>query len=197
MKHIPLFKQFLNEKTSGEIFNPKRNKVVKFDYTKWPELADEFFDLISIAYQELGGHSKVKSTNDVFSDPDWNYWKGIDLHGTQDFDMIMFGKKTKWGVKYSGVGHDGSSAAKRSYISTRGAELKTLGYYIEVSGKIANILINDYGVPIVTDQETVEKVLGKPVKWIGNKPGEQGNGWYTRLLGGKNNDKILLGRPKM
>jgi len=197
MKHIPLFEEFITEKGSGDIFNPKRNKVVKFDYKKHPELADEFFDLIQTAYQELGGHAKIKSPADVFSDPDWNYWEGVDLHGTQDFDMIMFGKKTRFGVKYSGVGHDGSSAAKRSYLSSRGAELQNLGYYIEVSGKIANILMKDYGVPIVTDQATVEKVLGKPVEWIGNKPGEQGTGWYTRKLGNTKHDKILLGRPKM
>jgi hypothetical protein len=197
MKHIPLFEEFITEKGSGEIFKPKRNKVIKFDYKKYPELADEFFDLISTAYQELGGHAKVKSPSDVFSDPDWNYWEGVDLHGTQDFDMIMFGKKTKFGVKYSGVGHDGSSIAKRSYISAKGAELKNLGYYIEVSGKIANILMKDYAVPVVTDQATVEKVLGRPVEWIGNKPGEQGTGWYSRKLGNTKHDKILLGRPKV
>lgn len=197
MKHIKLFEQFLSEKSSGEIFNPKRSKVVKFDYKKHPELADEFFDLIKTAYQELGGHAKVKSPADVFSDPDWNYWEGIDLHGTSDFDIIMFGKKTRFGIKYSGVGHDGSSAAKRSYISSRGTELQKLGYYIEVSGKIANILMKDYGVPIVTDQANVERVLGKPVEWIGNKPGEQGTGWYSRKIGGTKHDKILLGRPKV
>ncbi len=197
MKHIKVFEEFIIEKGSGEIFKPKRNKVVKFDYKKYPELADEFFDLIQTAYQELGGHAKVKSPADVFSDPDWNYWEGVDLHGTQDFDMIMFGKKTRFGVKYSGVGHDGSPAAKRSYISAKGAELKNLGYYIEVSGKLANILMKDYGVPIVTDQATVERVLGKPVEWIGNKPGEQGTGWYARKLGNTKHDKILLGRPKM
>jgi hypothetical protein len=197
MKHIKIFEEFLLEKSSGEIFNPKRNKVVKFDYKKYPELADEFFDLISVAYKELGGHAKIKSPSDVFADPDWNYWEGVDLHGTQDFDMIMFGKKTKFGVKYSGVGHDGSSDAKRSYISAKGAELKNLGYYLEVSGKIANILMKDYAVPVVTDQATVEKVLGKPVEWIGNKPGEQGTGWYSRKLGNDKHDKILLGRPKV
>lgn len=197
MKHIKLFEDFLSEKSSGEIFKPERNKVVKFDYKKHPELADEFFDLIQTAYKELGGHAKVKSPADVFSDPDWNYWEGVDLHGTRDFDMIMFGKKTRFGVKYSGVGHDGSSTAKRSYLSSKGVELQNLGYYIEVSGKIANILMKDYGVPVVTDQATVEKVLGKPVEWIGSKPGEQGTGWYSRKIGGTKHDKILLGRPKV
>lgn len=197
MKHLQLFEQFINERTSGEIFKPKRNKVIKFDHTKYPELSGEFFDLISTAYAEIGGHAKIKSPDDVFADPDWNYWEGVDLHGSQDFDMIMFGKKTKFGVKYSGVGHDGTKDAKRSYITARGRDLQKLGFYIEVSGKIAEILLNAYDVPVVTDQKEVEKVLGKKLDWIGTKDDMPGNGWYSRKLGGKMHDKILLGRPKI
>jgi hypothetical protein len=29
------------------------------------------------------------------------------------------------------------------------------------------------------------------------KEGQPGNGWYSRKLGGKMHDKILLGRPKV
>lgn len=197
MKPVKLFEQFISEKTSGEIFNPKRGKIIKFNHKKYPELSGEFFDLISTAYAAIGGHAKIKSPEDVFADPDWNYWEGVDLHDTQDFDMIMFGKKTKYGVKYSGVGHDGSRDAKRKYISTRGKELNKLGYYIEVSGKIAEILLNSYDVPVVSDQAEAEKVLGKKLEWIGTKEGMPGNGWYSRKLGGQMHDKILLGRPKI
>jgi hypothetical protein len=108
MKHIKLFENFINEKTSGELIKPKRGKITKFNHKKYPELAGEFFELISTAYSVIGGHAKIKSPEDVFGDPDWNYWEGLDIHGDEDFDMIMFGKKTKFGVKYSGVGHDGS-----------------------------------------------------------------------------------------
>ena len=197
MKKVKLFEEFISERTSGEIFNPKRNKIIKFDSKKYPELSGEFFDLISTAYAEIGGHAKIKSPEDVFADPDWNYWEGVDLHGTSDFDMIMFGKKTKYGVKYSGVGHDGSKDAKRTYITARGKELNKLGFYIEVSGKIAEILLNSYDVPVVTDQEEAEKVLGKKLEWIGTIEGKPGTGWYSRKLGGEMHDKILLGRPKV
>lgn len=197
MKHIKLFEQFLDEKSSGEIFDPKRNKTIKFDAKKYPELAGEFYDLISTAYAEIGGHAKIKSPSDVFSDPDWNYWEGVDIHNDNNFDMIMFGQKTKYGIKYSGVGHDGSSPAKRAYISARGTELQRLGYYIEVSGKIAEILLEKYDVPVVTDKATIEKVLGKDVDFIGTMKGMPGNGWYSRILGGQTHNKILLGRPKI
>jgi hypothetical protein len=197
MKHIKLFEQFLDEKSSGEIFDPKRNKTIKFDAKKYPELAGEFYDLISTAYAEIGGHAKIKSPNDVFSDPDWNYWEGVDIHNDNNFDMIMFGQKTKYGIKYSGVGHDGSSPAKRAYITARGTELQQLGYYIEVSGKIAEILLEKYGVPVVTDINIIEKVLGKDVDFIGTIKGMPGNGWYSRTLAGSTHNKILLGRPKI
>jgi hypothetical protein len=200
MKHIKLFSQFVNEKTSGEIFNPKKGQKIKFDHRKYPELANEFFELIQTAYAEIGGHSKITNPDDIFSDPDWNYWAGTDIHGTPDFDIIVFCKKTKYGIKYAGVGHDGSKQAKRKYIEQRGADLKKLGYYVEVSGRIAEILINGYNVPIVNSKEDVEKIIGKPVEWLGkhpNDPKSPGDGWYRRILGGKPHNKIMIGRPKI
>jgi hypothetical protein len=199
MNRTLTFEEFLLEK-SGELFKPKRGKKTEFDYRKYPELADEFFHLISTAYAEIGGHSKVMTPDDVFKDPDWNYWAGTDIHGTPDFDIILFGKKTKYGIKYAGVGHDGSKEAKREYLEQRGTELKRLGYYFEVSGKIAEILIKKYNVPIVDTQEEVESVLGKRIEWLGHNPADPnsvGNGWYRRELGGKMHNKIMLGKPKI
>lgn len=206
MKHIKLFEEFITEGAgnppaarSGEVLKPKRNNPMVFDAGKHPELANEFFDLIKTAYAELGGHVKVQSPADVFSDPDWNFWEGIDIHGTNDFDLIMFGQKTKYGIKFSGVGHDGTSDAKRTYIAERGKDLHKLGYFVEVSGKIADILITSYKVPIVDDPKEVEKVLGKPVEWLGKStdPKMPGDGWYARVLGGGKHEKIMLGKPKV
>lgn len=182
---------------SGDLFNPKRGvpKVIKPINDK--DLEREFFDLITTAYSEIGGHVKIKNPSDVFEDPEWNFWEGIDIHGDNDFDIIMWGKNTKYGIKYSGVGHDGTSDAKKTYLDERGKDLKKLGRYIEVSDKLAEILINKYKVPIVDSQEEVEKALGKPVNWIGKKAGASGTGWYSRVLGGKAHDKIMLGRPKI
>jgi hypothetical protein len=197
MYKIKLYEEFLAERSSGEIFNPKRNVPVNFDPKKYPELAKEFFDLISIAYAEIGGHAKIKSPADVFSDPDWNYWVGIDIHKTNDFDILIFGQKTKYGIKFSGVGHDGEKDSKKFYLETRAKDLQKLGYYIEVSGKLAEILINKYNVPQVTDEKEVEKVLGKDINWIGKKFGTSGDGWYSRKIGNEFHDKILVGRPRI
>lgn len=194
------FNDWLSESTSGELLKPKRGKVMPFDYKKYPELAVEFFELIQTAYAEIGGHSKILTPEDVFKDPDWNWWAGEDVHGSPDFDLIFFGKKTKFGVKHAGIGHDGSKTAKREYLDQRGKDLKELGYYIEVSGKLAEILMNKYNVPVVTDQQVVEKVLGKKVDWHGQNPEDPnttGDAWYGRTIGGHNHNKIMLGRPKV
>jgi hypothetical protein len=200
MKNILTFNEWLNESTSGEIFKPKRNHPHEFDPKKHPELANEFFELIRTAYAEIGGHAKVKTPADVFADPDWDFWEGVDIHGNENFDIIMFGQKTRYGIKFSGVGHDGTSQAKRAYVASRGEDLHKPGFYVEVSGKIAEILIDKYNCPIVTDERDVEKVLGKNVEWFGKHPDDRvmpGNGWYVRNLGGHAHAKILLGRPKI
>ena len=202
MKHIATFQDWLNEQDakSGEVLKPRRGVPLQFDPKKHPELAGEMFGLISTAYAELGGHAKIQSSKDVFADPDWNFWEGVDIHGTDDFDLIMFGQKTRYGVKYSGVGHDGSSQAKRAYIQERGKDLQQLGYYVEASGKLASILIKQYKVPIVNDKAEIEKVIGKSVDFTGKDtedPSSPGDGWYVRVLGGQKHSKILLGRPKV
>ena len=197
------FTEFLQEEfssTSGEVFAPKRNKPLRFDPKKHTELAGELFNLISTAYSAIGGHIKVKVPEDVYNNSKWNFWEGIDIHGTEDFDIIMFGQKTKYGVKFSGVGHDGERDSKRFYINQRAKDLKKLGHYIEVSGKIAEILIDKYDVPVVDNKEEVEKVLGKKIDWEGVHPTDKnapGAGWYSRgIAGGKAHHKILIGKPK-
>jgi hypothetical protein len=200
MKTLYNFRQWLNEASSGEIFKPRKNQPMTFDPKKHPELAKEFFDLISIAYAEIGGHAKINSPSDVFSDPDWNFWEGVDIHGDDNFDIIMFGSKTRYGIKFAGVGHDGTRDAKRAYIDARGKDLHKPGHYIEVSGKIAAILINKYNCPVVQDQKEVEKVLGKPVDWTGKNTEDSampGEGWYIRKIGGHPHAKIMLGRPNV
>lgn len=193
MSKLLKFKEYvssLTETSTGELFNPKRNKPVEFDPKKYPELAGELFNLIATAYSEIGGHAKITKPSDIFADPDWNFWEGVDIHGDDDFDIVMFGQKTRYGIKFSGVGHDGTKDAKRKYLEDRGRDLNKLGYYIEVSGKLADILINKYNCPIVDNQQEVEKVLNKKVDW-------KGNGRYERSIGGHPHEKIMLGRPKI
>lgn len=193
------FSEFVNERTSGEIYQPKRNEWMIINPKKYPELSTEFYDLIKTAYDAIGGHAKVNKPGDVFKDKDWNYWVGVDLHNSPDFDLIVWGSKTKYGVKFSGVGHDGSNEAKREYLKSRANFLKSKGYYGEISGKLAEILMNMYDLPVVNKQSDVEKILGKEIEWHGqhpSDPGIKGDGWYTRVIGKERHTKILVGNPK-
>ena len=67
--------------------------------------------------------------------------------------------------------------------------MRKSGYYIEVSGKIKDILIAK-GVPIVTDPEIIKRVLkGKEIEL-------NYDGSYQREIGGDLHTKVLLGNPK-
>ena len=92
------------------------------------------------------------------------------------------------GEKFVATGHDGSREAKRAVITHKIDRLKKPGFYVEVSGKIKDILLKA-GVPQVTDQATIEKALaGKDI--IMNDDGS-----YTRSIAGTKHEKIMLGTP--
>ena len=194
MERYLLFEEYMNE------IAVRRGKWTQIDPVKDKELDKHFYDLINVAYAEIGGHVKIKKPEDVFADKEWTYWKGVDLHGAPDLDLIVWGKNTKFGVKFAGVGHDGEKASRKEYLNSKGSDLKKLGYYGEVSGKLAEILMIKYGVPVVTDEAEVEAAIGgKNVEWHGQHPKDNtipGNGWYTRTIGGSKHTKILVGRPK-
>lgn len=186
--------------SSDEVLNIERNKWIKIDPNQHSELNNEFFKLIKTAYAEVGGHSKIQKPKDVFADPDWTYWKGIDLHEGPALDLIVFGKNTKYGVKYVGVGHDGEKESKKKYLKHKSEELKDVGHYVEMSGKVSQIMLGKYNVPEVNNKEDVEKVLGKEIEWHGQhptKPDMEGNSWYGRKIGGETHYKIMLGKPKI
>jgi len=193
---------FLKE-SSGDILKPKRNKWIKFNpnelsNSEKEELSKEFIDLIQTAYAPIGGHVKFTTADDVFKDNKITHWKVIDLHGSPDADVIVFGKESKYGIKSVGVGHDGERDSTRVYLDAKAKDLSKPGYYVEVSGKLAEIMLGKYKVPSVDSEEVIKKVLKKDIKWHGEHPDGKtpGDGWYTRKIGNSDHTKILLGKPK-
>lgn len=83
---------FAVDEKSGEMLHTKKNQWVRIDPKDHAELSNEFYDLISTAYADIGGHSKINSPDDVFSDPDWTFWKGVDLHDSPDVDLVVWGR---------------------------------------------------------------------------------------------------------
>jgi hypothetical protein len=193
---------YLNE-SSKDVLKPKKGKWTEFDPDKLSdedkaELEDEFIDLIKTAYAPIGGHVNFKDKEDVFKSAKINYWKGIDLHGSPDVDVILFGKKTKYGIKYVGVGHDGEKDSKREYLASKAKDLAKTGFYNELSGVLAEIMLKKFKLPAITNKEDIEKVLGKDIKYFGKHPDgkTEGDGWYEREIGGQKHTKILIGKPK-
>jgi hypothetical protein len=66
--------------------------------------------------------------------------------------------------------------------------LKKPGFYIEVSGRIKDILVSA-NVPQVKDKATIEKALpGKEIMM-------NDDGSYRRKIGGKFHEKVMMGTP--
>lgn len=144
-------------------------------------------DLIKNAYKPIGGHPNYKNKGDVKSSEDFEVF---DLDYDDDVDVVLVSKKRAGGKKAVALGHDGSKKAKSLAVNHAADTLKKTGHYIEVSGKLIDIL-KSKGVSIVNDEDTVRKVLkGKEIKW-------HGDGTYDRKLGGKTHRKSLMGKPKV
>lgn len=170
------------------------------DYPKdsWEDIAhtrdryDELAELIANAYKNVPGGS-LEDPLDIKKDPSMNYWMAIDNDQDPDCDAVIFGKKTKYGIKITGMGQDGTRAAKMEVIRTMLADLKNNGYYSEVSDSVMSML---KGIPYVNNKEDVEKILGKTVTWIGKIDGLDTDGWYERDIHGHKKTKLLVGMPR-
>ena len=201
------WRSHLDEKVFAD-YEAEKGKWVDIpadDFDHDPEnidLTDEVFKLIDTAYSKIGGHFDFQNPSHVPGAAD--VWMGVDLDDDPDLDAVRFGKTKPHGVKLTGTGHDGSRAAKAAYLQKTADMLYEPGHYAEMSKAIAHIMITRYGVPYVTDQETVQRVLGpeKPIEWLGSEGPihceecGQYSGWYTRPIEGHEGElKIMLGNP--
>lgn len=174
------------------------DKLNEFEKNKWiyltdeekEEFAGELFSLIDLAYKGLGGHPNYKSPQDVMGgEKDANYIV-IDLDDDDELDAITVSKNKPAGEKLVGMGHDGSSPAKSAAVNIAALMLKKPGHFIEVSGKIKDIL-QAKGVDFVTDEKTIRQVLrGKEISL-------NDDGSYKREIGGQTFTKMLMGKPKV
>ena len=154
------------------------------DYSK------EIFDLISTAYAPIGGHPNYKSASEVTGRESKAEYEVIDLDDDDQLDAVSVVKQKSGGSKFVATGHDGSKEAKSKVVNHKAELLKRPGYYIEVSGKIQDIL-SAKGVETITDKETVFKVMGgREIEWLGD-------GKYRRTIGGESHIKTLMGKPKI
>ena len=181
-------KKYLAEGKLYEDF-PKDKWVYLTDDEK-EEFAQELFDLIDLAYEPIGGHPNYTSFLDVIGDErDANYMV-IDLDDDPEFDAVKVDKLKAAGNKSVAMGHDGTKPAKSAAVNITALLLKQPGYFVEVSGILKDILAAK-GAPIVTDEETIRKVLkGKEIEL-------NDDGSYQREIGGKMFTKMLMGNPNV
>ena len=176
-----------------------KNKYIEPTTSDKEKLKQTLFDLIQTAYAPIGGHLKFQSPDDI-KDPDLKYWKMADIDADPEIDVVYFGKKTPFGVKHTGIGHDGEKANIKKLLIKKSAELKKPGNYVEVSKGAFDSFVGKGNVPIIDDEETVRKVLGQrrsdQTTWHGKHPKgkKPGNGWYTRKIGGREVDKTMIGK---
>jgi len=170
--------------------NPLLENIPKGEWThldndETQENADEILALIKNAYKEIGGHVNYKNTSDITNDDEFEV---IDFDVDDELDAVYISSIKPAGMKMVGIGHDGEKRSKRELIRRKVELLNKPGYYVEVSGRIKDILLAK-GVPIVDDETTIRKIMAsKEIKM-------NDDGTYTRVIGGRKFTKILLGKP--
>jgi hypothetical protein len=172
-----------------------KGQYVPLEGEELKQVKQDLFDLINNAYKDIGGHLKFKSPNDVL-DPDTDFWRAADLDDDPDLDVVYFGKKTPFGVKHTGIGHDGERTNIKNLLIRKSKELGEKGNYVEISGAAFDSFVNKGGVPTIDDEEKVRAILkGKELEWHGKHPQgkKPGNGWYTRTIGGEKVTKTMAG----
>ena len=166
----------------------EKNKWIPLSTKEVEDLKKQLFDLIDNAYKPLGGHPNVQSPEDIKSAAD--LFTVIDLDDDPEHDAVALAKNRAGGIKHVGLGHDGSKPARSAAVNYKAKELKTQGNYVEVSGKLFDIL-KAKGVPVVDDEDTVRSILkGKEIQW-------NGDGTYDREIGGKKLTKVMMGKPNI
>ena len=165
-----------------------RDKWVDLAADEKAEYASDIFDLINTAYAPIGGNVNYKSVADVLgAEADADY-EVINIDDDPEPDALSAYKKQPAGNKLAAIGHDGTPEAKSKIINHYADLLKQKGYYLEVSGKLKDILLAK-GAPVVTDPELIKKVLkGKTIEL-------NDDGTYQRFIGGTQHTKTLLGNP--
>ena len=77
-----------------------------------------------------------------------------DIDADPDIDVVYFGKKTPFGIKHTGIGHDGEKANIKKLLIKKSAELKRPGNYVEVSKGAFDSFVGKGNVPIIDDEQT-------------------------------------------
>tara|TARA_R110000751_G_scaffold284099_2_gene387653 strand:- start:261 stop:866 length:606 start_codon:yes stop_codon:yes gene_type:complete len=198
-----IIKKILREETFNGLFQVK-NVWVELSKDDRSKLKHNMWNLVNNSYKVFPkGHPRVTNVGDVYKDSEMAFWRASDHDNDPDADMVVFGRETPYGVKISGVGHDGEILSKKEVMRQCANLLRQQGFFIEASGAVSKILLQMYKCPTVDNIGDVQDVLDMPIKkWVGKIEGEPGDGWYIRDVDYNKNSrnyltKILIGKPNI
>lgn len=150
----------------------------------YDRLKDEMFVLVGNNYTTLGDHPNIRNLDEVF-DTNVIYWEGIEVMSPNSFDVVIFGRKTSYGIKIIGIGHDGVKASRKDLMYVLARKLREQGYWMEAGGLVAHFLYSEW-VKFV-DLKSDAELIYDDIQWLGKR------GEYMRS--GKEEAQSIFGRP--
>lgn len=181
-----------DDKTFDDIVKDKNKWIELLNRGDKESIKHNLYVLVNNSYGVMGGHVRVKNPNSVL-DPALTYWEAVDIDVDPEADAVLFGKKTPYGIKIGGMGHDGERFSKSQLVQKLIKQLNKSGYWIEASDELAEKLAKSTAVPYLANKEKVEKIFGQEIEWLGDK------GWYNRVVNerGDVSKEIIFGRPNI
>jgi hypothetical protein len=174
-----------------DLEKPKIKPKIKSDLPT----RENLFDLVNNAYMTALGtpHVGIKTPNDVLGD-EYDYWEAIDMDENPDADAVLFGKK-KYGIKISGIGHNGEKLSKQTLLRYQINLLHKNRYWIEASAPVSDIMLSK-GAPVFSDKEKIQKMFQNSefTNWF-----EDGSYIRTIPNSGRSSEKkhYIFGNPKI
>lgn len=191
LKNI-LFEHPEDNTTFGAMVNDKNKWIQLLKKGDKNGIKHNLYVLVNNSYGSMGGHVRVKDAESVL-DPKLTYWEAVDIDVDPDADAVLFGRKSPYGIKISGMGHDGERYSKSELVQKLIKQLNKSGYWMEASDEFAEKLAKSNSVPVLANKEKVEKLFGQDVEWLGD------SGWYRRVVNrqGDISKEIVFGRPNI
>ena len=151
------------------------------------KISDNIIDLIKTAYKNTPHGSFVNSEEDMLRSSDWY---AIDIDNEQDADAVVFGRKTEFGLKIQGIGHDGDKTSKKIVMDKMFSLLNREGFWVEASDKIEYLLYKN-NIPYIEDVKHIKRLFPDSEIYM---EGEKGK--YTRTLSNnKTTKETVFGKP--
>jgi len=137
------------------------------------ELIEKLWSLYEITYKQIG-----LTLNDIqHLKSKYRIVKLIDIDDDVEPDAFIIVKNIPAGNKIVLLGSDNNKESKRVLLDKLFQLLKSKRWFIEASHKVEDILHNK-GISYFHDKKQVEKILEKPVTWLGD-------GKYSRNISNK------------